>query len=298
VRITAGLRDVLGRLFADAQALQWDVPTPTPEIPAPPVLFEHHLPLRYETFEASADAVGGRFPGGQPMLFQGLWTDPVLGLSYARARWYDARNATWLSEDPAGGADSPNLYAFVGWQPNMLTDPLGLMADGGSDRSLTGSFWAGAQTGFVGGAEGMVSLLTEPENAVKGMLEGTYAMMMSGDKIVAAAWESAKEMSAAEIAEAAGELVGGAAFDVVLSGGASLVSKAARGVKWAARAGRSIPEVGHAVVDMAKQVLKDPPSFRKKPRVERTPDRPMKPRRKRDRDSLTDGEASGDLEPG
>jgi hypothetical protein len=57
-----------------------------PEIPAPPVLFEHHLPLPYETFEASADAVGGRFPGGQSMLFQGLWTDPVLGLSYARAR--------------------------------------------------------------------------------------------------------------------------------------------------------------------------------------------------------------------
>ncbi|MCP4897523.1 MAG: hypothetical protein GY906_11175, partial [bacterium] len=35
----------------------------------------------------------GRFPGGQNLLFQGLWTDPVTGLSYARNRWYDARNA-------------------------------------------------------------------------------------------------------------------------------------------------------------------------------------------------------------
>ena len=39
--------------------------------------------------------------------FQGLWTDPVTGLAYARARWYDARNASWLSEDPAGAVDSP-----------------------------------------------------------------------------------------------------------------------------------------------------------------------------------------------
>jgi RHS repeat-associated protein len=47
-------------------------------------------------------------------------------LAYARARWYDARNASWLSEDPAGAVDSPNLYAFVGWAPHMGTDPLGL----------------------------------------------------------------------------------------------------------------------------------------------------------------------------
>ena len=41
-------------------------------------------------------------------------TDPVTGIAYARARWYDARNAAWLSEDPLADTDSPNLYAFVG----------------------------------------------------------------------------------------------------------------------------------------------------------------------------------------
>ncbi len=56
---------------------------------------------------------------------KGLWTDPVTGLAYARARWYDARNATWLSEDPLFDRDSPNLYAFVAWQPTMGTDPMG-----------------------------------------------------------------------------------------------------------------------------------------------------------------------------
>ena len=58
--------------------------------------------------------------------FQGLWTDPVTGISYARNRWYDARTASWLSEDPMGAVDSPNLYAFVGWGPHVNTDPMGL----------------------------------------------------------------------------------------------------------------------------------------------------------------------------
>jgi hypothetical protein len=46
-------------------------------------------------------------------------------MSYARARWLDTRTATWLSEDPMGPVDSPNLYAFVGWQPSMGIDPMG-----------------------------------------------------------------------------------------------------------------------------------------------------------------------------
>ncbi|MCP4547325.1 MAG: hypothetical protein GY835_12780 [bacterium] len=35
-----------------------------------------------------------------------------------------------MSEDPIGDVDSPNLYSFVGWKPNMETDPLGLMGPG------------------------------------------------------------------------------------------------------------------------------------------------------------------------
>ncbi|HLE85556.1 MAG TPA: hypothetical protein VJG13_14540, partial [Thermoanaerobaculia bacterium] len=44
---------------------------------------------------------------------------------------------TWLSEDPAGAVDSVNLYAFVGWQPSMGTDPLGRACEtehGGTNR--------------------------------------------------------------------------------------------------------------------------------------------------------------------
>jgi RHS repeat-associated protein len=58
--------------------------------------------------------------------FQGLWHDPTTGLAYARNRWYDARTASWLSEDPLGPVDSPNLYAFVAWGPHLYRDPFGL----------------------------------------------------------------------------------------------------------------------------------------------------------------------------
>ena len=41
------------------------------------------------------------------MGFQGAWTDPVPGLQYKRERFYDPRNASWLSQDPMGDQDSP-----------------------------------------------------------------------------------------------------------------------------------------------------------------------------------------------
>ncbi len=72
---------------------------------------------------ATASAAVSR--AARTQLFQGLWTDPLTGAAYARARWYDARNASWLSEDPLLEVDSPNLYAFVGWGPNFKTDPRG-----------------------------------------------------------------------------------------------------------------------------------------------------------------------------
>jgi RHS repeat-associated protein len=81
--------------------------------------------IAYDSIAAASATLDGRFPGGQNCLFQGLWTDPVTGIAYARNRWYDARNASWLSEDSFGAVDSSNLYAFVGWGPNSFVDPLG-----------------------------------------------------------------------------------------------------------------------------------------------------------------------------
>ncbi len=79
--------------------------------------------------DTAASTLDGAFPGGQTSLFQGLWHDPEGGLAYARARWYDPRNAAWLSEDPLGPVDSPNLYQAFGLDPQNNTDPLGLATD-------------------------------------------------------------------------------------------------------------------------------------------------------------------------
>jgi RHS repeat-associated protein len=68
--------------------------------------------------------------------FQGLWTDPSTGIAYARNRWLESRTASWLSEDPLGAVDSPNLYAFVGWGPQAGRDPLGMMTPWINDLEL------------------------------------------------------------------------------------------------------------------------------------------------------------------
>ncbi|MCB1687210.1 MAG: hypothetical protein KDI33_01915 [Halioglobus sp.] len=53
-------------------------------------------------------------------------------LYYMRARYYDADTGRFISEDPAGFVDGPNLYAYVGGNPIMLVDPTGLSAGYGN----------------------------------------------------------------------------------------------------------------------------------------------------------------------
>jgi RHS repeat-associated protein len=121
VQVAATLASTTGVTLAEPQIYEWRIPVAGES----GVGYNQRYATVYESTRAAADSLGGRFPGGQNHLFQGLTTDPITGLSYARARWYDARNANWLSEDPMQEIDSPNLYAFVGWGPTMATDPLG-----------------------------------------------------------------------------------------------------------------------------------------------------------------------------
>jgi RHS repeat-associated protein len=132
VRLRAELRDVLGRAppasgpggsASAAAPLQWTVP----EGEGRAIAYEQRFASgeRFESWAASGDTVGGRFPGGQNGLFHGLWTDPVSGISYARARWYDARTGSFLSEDPLRDVDSPNLYQYGLNSPFNYSDPMG-----------------------------------------------------------------------------------------------------------------------------------------------------------------------------
>ncbi len=135
VTVLGSVKDELGRKIQlpDAEALAYvhtfNIPDPIAEPPEIPAGFPRQFPIEFDTVAAAGETFDQKYPGGQNHLFQGLWTDPITGMSYARNRWYDARNARWLSEDSLGAIDSPNLYAFVGWGPQSLTDPLGTIGD-------------------------------------------------------------------------------------------------------------------------------------------------------------------------
>jgi RHS repeat-associated protein len=60
--------------------------------------------------------------------YTGREQDGETGLDYYRARYYDAGNGRFLSEDPIGfGAGDNNLYRYVGNSPFNGTDPSGLI---------------------------------------------------------------------------------------------------------------------------------------------------------------------------
>jgi RHS repeat-associated protein len=56
--------------------------------------------------------------------------DDATGLDYVGHRYYASWIGRWISPDPAGPEDSPNLYTYVHNDPVNLTDPDGLRAAG------------------------------------------------------------------------------------------------------------------------------------------------------------------------
>lgn len=62
--------------------------------------------------------------------YQGDYTDPVTGLVYMNARWYNPANGTFVSSDTLNGSPIPstvdgNPYAYTGGNPLTETDPTG-----------------------------------------------------------------------------------------------------------------------------------------------------------------------------
>lgn len=71
---------------------------------------------------------------GNPFQFAGRENDST-GLYYYRARFYSPLFERFISEDPAGPMESPNLFAYGEQNPLELTDPLGLCTGKGSPGS-------------------------------------------------------------------------------------------------------------------------------------------------------------------
>jgi RHS repeat-associated protein len=72
-------------------------------------------------------------------------SDPETGLYYYRARYYDPQLGRFVSGDPIGFSDGPNLYTYVHNTPLGFKDSFGLSAG-----SLTKCFLKGAAGGAVG----------------------------------------------------------------------------------------------------------------------------------------------------
>lgn len=107
--------------------------------------------FRYEPFGAptpttSATGIEPRFGGMR-------WLNDA-ELYLAGARMMDPRHGLWLSHDPLGYVDSPNLYAYAGQNPIDFADPSGLAAGKGGG---TGNSDGGAVEGPGGGALTAVS---------------------------------------------------------------------------------------------------------------------------------------------
>lgn len=77
---------------------------------------------RYEAFGAVREVSEGV---SNSRLFAARERDPTLAIYFYRARWYDSRIGRFLSRDPAGLVDGPNVYSYAANNPATNTDPGG-----------------------------------------------------------------------------------------------------------------------------------------------------------------------------
>jgi RHS repeat-associated protein len=68
------------------------------------------------------------------------------GLAYFGFRYYNPQTGRWLSPDPLGMIDGPNLYAYVNNNPVNWIDPWGFWY---VNINITGGFWGGITGGVI-----------------------------------------------------------------------------------------------------------------------------------------------------
>jgi RHS repeat-associated protein len=82
---------------------------------------------RAVTLTRQYDAWGNLSDASEPgYAFTGREWDPETGLYFYRARYYDARTARFVSEDPIRFRDGSALYVYAGNDPVNATDAIGL----------------------------------------------------------------------------------------------------------------------------------------------------------------------------
>lgn len=66
---------------------------------------------------------------GNPWRYRGKRVDKEVGLMYFGYRYYDPEVGRWISPDPLGAIDGPNLYAYARNNPMKYVDYFGLSSD-------------------------------------------------------------------------------------------------------------------------------------------------------------------------
>jgi RHS repeat-associated protein len=116
---------------------------------------------------------------GDRFRFTGREFDPVTGLYYYRARYYDPRLGRFLGQDSLGfAAGDANLYRYVKNNPLGATDPTG------HDAILEDAFTRGFSGALIGGVLGCIC------GFLDGLAEGAN---LPGDQQLALARQRAKE---------------------------------------------------------------------------------------------------------
>ena len=76
-----------------------------------------------------------------PWRYQNARFDEESHLIYFGVRYYDPEMGRWISPDPAGDFDGPNLYAYCHNNPLTYTDPFGLAAQENDTKVNTSYFY-------------------------------------------------------------------------------------------------------------------------------------------------------------
>lgn len=127
------------------------------------------------------DAFGNFTYKGQlsPWMLSGQRYDPSTQLYHFDKRDYDPSQGRWLTPDPLGFADGPNLYAYVHNNPLIYVDPYGLLLQEAKDfthdmtrAAIEDTSW-GLATPFLGDR-------TPSLSGTAGHYVGTAASMAAG----------------------------------------------------------------------------------------------------------------------